>query len=376
MQYEKDKVLIQRTLAGERNAFNGLVERYTGLVYGIVLSILPRPDDAEDLVQETFFRAYDQLPFLRRPEKFSAWLGRIAPNLSCRWLQREQRRRQVEQVSEPLIPHAGPAEQIEAKERAALLQQALSGLAPELRRVVLLYHMEGYSYRQIARFLDTPLATVRWRLLQSERKLGRHFEKSSGTRQHGLLIKRILASLAGSALWTKASQAGPWWAPAAFLPMLEGWGRRTAFFAFFGSLILHIAGVGLTHWLPGKITDESALVYWPVNQTAKWIGKGIGKGNAPALEYLPPKGPEWVLERGDFNALSTPSMVAKTPFYKNLDSSQPPFKRYQNSQKPIIIEELEGLREYASADSITDEGFDYIAVGRFRSGWKAPCGTI
>ena len=70
---ERDLILIRKTLEGDRNAFGDLVERYGRLVRGVIWETLRRPDEVEDLAQEVFFRAYEQLPKLRQPAKFASW---------------------------------------------------------------------------------------------------------------------------------------------------------------------------------------------------------------------------------------------------------------------------------------------------------------
>ena len=70
-----DRSLVRQTLAGETEAFGCLVGRYSGLVYGSILGMVRRPEVAEDLAQEAFCQAYEHLSDLRRPSRFSSWLG-------------------------------------------------------------------------------------------------------------------------------------------------------------------------------------------------------------------------------------------------------------------------------------------------------------
>ena len=151
------------------------MERYSGLVYSLILDVVRRPEDVEDLVQEAFCKAYLKLANLRQPAKFPSRLGRIAYNTAMRWLRQERVRSQAEAVAQMRFAHlptAAPDEQFETHEKLGILWEALDQLPPEHRRMVLLYYLEDCTYREIARFLDKPLATVQWRLRQSERRLG------------------------------------------------------------------------------------------------------------------------------------------------------------------------------------------------------------
>ena len=119
----KDLTLVRRTLAGDTAAFGDLVERYSGLVHGIILERVRRPEDAQDLTQETFCKAYSQLSDLRHPARFAPWLAQIARNHALRWLQREQRRTRTEptvNIHSPVPPVPTPDENLELRERTAI----------------------------------------------------------------------------------------------------------------------------------------------------------------------------------------------------------------------------------------------------------------
>ena len=126
---EKDNILVEKVLAGDRDLFGDLVERYTGLVHGILLEKIRRPDEVEDLVQDTFAQAYEQLATLREPAKFGPWIGRIAANMATDWLHLCQKRTRAEQTDQPLFLNRHiqqPDEHFEAREKDAILWEALA----------------------------------------------------------------------------------------------------------------------------------------------------------------------------------------------------------------------------------------------------------
>ena len=170
-----DKALVRRTLDGDREAFGDLVERYSALVRGIVYEKVRRLDEVEDLVQEVFCRAYEDLSRLHEPGRFAPWLGRIAANIALDWLRRRQIRDRSRQSGQllTLAPRTTqPDEIFEESENSGILWEALDSLSPDYRRIVVLYHIEGCSQPEISRFLGLTVPVVRWRLRKARQKLG------------------------------------------------------------------------------------------------------------------------------------------------------------------------------------------------------------
>lgn len=171
----KDKVLVERSLAGDHSAYGVLVDRYGALVAGIARHYgVGR--DVEDVVQEVFLRAWCDLPGLRKQDRFGAWVTQIARNEGRTRL----RRRRVRRDHAPSAAQAGPAshpptpeDEAADQQTAVLLNEALERIAPEYRLVLRLHYMEGCTYRQIARCLSLPLSTVHWRSLEAMRRLRR-----------------------------------------------------------------------------------------------------------------------------------------------------------------------------------------------------------
>ena len=172
---DRTHILVRKTLDGDTHAFGDLVERYGPLVRGTLVETVRRPDEIDDLSQEVFCKAYQQLPALRQPAQFASWLARITSRVATDWF----RRRRAETQAMQAAHHAGlhlhhpqpPDESLESGETIALLWAALDRLPPELRRLLVLFHLEGCPQREIAHFLGLSLTTVKWRLRKARKLL-------------------------------------------------------------------------------------------------------------------------------------------------------------------------------------------------------------
>lgn len=200
---QKDQALINKALEGDREAFGILVERYARLVHGVILHKVRRPDEVEDLVQDVFCKAFEKLPSLREPEKFAPWLARMASNQAQAWL----RQRQTQQTYHDegiALTHTGgmrPDQLLEADETSGIVWEALDRLPLELRQVLLLYHFEGCSQQEIARFSGVNLSTVKWRLMRGRQSLRSKIEEVFALERHQAhggtrrMRTRVLAAL-------------------------------------------------------------------------------------------------------------------------------------------------------------------------------------
>ena len=175
----RDATLVKHALKGNRNAFGMLVDRYRGLVFGSILNKIRDFDAAEDLAQDTFVEAYLKLPNLREPSRFSSWLYGIASNMCLRWLSKvgrtvriepasehhEARRSEVSSAMDRWMQDSETPESVyERQETIEAIWSALDALPEEYREVLVLYHLEKRSKKEIASFLDVSVGTVRGRL--------------------------------------------------------------------------------------------------------------------------------------------------------------------------------------------------------------------
>ena len=179
-----DGELVQRAREGDRDAFRELVERYQRKIATLALGMLRNRDDALDVTQETFAKAYQSLDRFKGDASFYTWTYRIAVNLCIDHRRREARLphamlepREAERSEDPLalLPdgtdHGDPYRSTRDAEIARGLAGAIAELTPEHRAVILLREVEGLSYEEISRVLDCPKGTVMSRLHYARRQL-------------------------------------------------------------------------------------------------------------------------------------------------------------------------------------------------------------
>jgi len=176
-----DEELVQRHLNGDEQAFNELVERYSSSIYNLAYRILLDRAEAEDIVQDTFLRAYLALPHSHTERPFRPWVITIALN-ACRSVLRKKRPLLFAEVTpqdededefiETLPSESvSPAEAMETEELESLLRQAVTALPEEERIILTLRYNENLSYEQIGELLQIPAATVGTHLYRAKRRL-------------------------------------------------------------------------------------------------------------------------------------------------------------------------------------------------------------
>ncbi len=169
--------LIRRARQGDRQAFGALVERYQRRVVGVAQAVVHNLDDAVELAQETFVRAYENIGKFESRSSFSTWLYRIAANLAIDFRRREGRHvvvrgEDAEAEIERIPSNRGDSFQETARgELHHRLAEALAQLTPEHRAVILLREVEGLSYDEISEMLDVPRGTVMSRLHYARSRL-------------------------------------------------------------------------------------------------------------------------------------------------------------------------------------------------------------
>lgn len=175
---ETDEQLVRKSQNDDERAFGELVSRYESKVYSLALKMLRNPEDAEDVLQDTFLRAYRGIKSFKGNSTFSTWVYRITANSALMRL----RKRQLPTVSiddaderEAPINIAdwapGPVEQMLNQETQAAMTEAIEALPPEFRQVFVLRDIEELSNAEVAEILDLSVAAVKSRLHRARLKV-------------------------------------------------------------------------------------------------------------------------------------------------------------------------------------------------------------
>jgi RNA polymerase sigma-70 factor (ECF subfamily) len=170
-----DQEIVALARAGEEAAYRELIRRYERPLFSLLYRMVRDRELAEDLAQETFVKALNAIESYRPEFKFSSWIFKIANNAAIDHL----RRRELDTLSLEGSPHAetpeaveatalqigdrqeSPLDAVEARELGGQIEQAIGQLRPEYRSCILLRHVEGRAYEEIAEILNLPLGTVK-----------------------------------------------------------------------------------------------------------------------------------------------------------------------------------------------------------------------
>lgn len=167
-----DQDLVAAALQGSGDAFAMLVERYDRAVYHLAYRTLRDVEEARDVAQETFFKAYRSLRTFKPGAKFSTWIFAIAYHASCDRLSR-RKRFSSEELPERADSAAGPEAQAIALDEARRVRDAIETLPEKYRAVITLYHLQNRQYDEISRVLGIPIGTVKTHLFRAKEQLRR-----------------------------------------------------------------------------------------------------------------------------------------------------------------------------------------------------------
>jgi RNA polymerase sigma-70 factor (ECF subfamily) len=166
-----DRSLIDRARNGDLDAFESIVNARMDAVYRLTSAILGNEADARDAAQEAFVAAWRQLSRLREPEKFEAWLQRVAVN-AARQTYRARSRRHIREIpSSTVVALADRTAGRPTRDDAAILDAALATLPVDQRAILVLHHLEGRPLAELATILDVPEGTAKSRLFTARRGL-------------------------------------------------------------------------------------------------------------------------------------------------------------------------------------------------------------
>ena len=182
-----DQEIVALARAGEEAAYRELVRRYERPLFSLLYRMVRDRELAEDLAQETFVKALNAIESYRPEFKFSSWIFKIANNAAIDHL----RRRELDTLSLEGSPHAetpeaieatalqigdrqeSPLDEVEARELGGEIEAAIAKLRPEYRSCILLRHVEGRAYEEIAEILGLPLGTVKTYIHRARNELRR-----------------------------------------------------------------------------------------------------------------------------------------------------------------------------------------------------------
>lgn len=184
-----DDQIIERTLAGETDAFSLLVRRWERPIYGLSYRMLGKDEDARDVCQETFLAAFRNLRKFRGDARFSSWLYRIAlnachsklrkqssaPEHSIDYQDEDGRKYEIADTDAELMP-----DRLQRDQRADYVRKALQALPGEMRQVIIMKEYEDLTFAEIAEILEIPISTVKSRLYTGLQQMRIRLEKLRG----------------------------------------------------------------------------------------------------------------------------------------------------------------------------------------------------
>jgi RNA polymerase sigma-70 factor (ECF subfamily) len=186
-----DWVVVQKVQAGNVGAFDQLVQKYREHIFSIIYNMTSNREDASDLTQETFIKAFQAISRFRGKSAFFTWIYRIAINSTMSFLKKRSRRRYIsyENINQE-VSTSEIFENLTSKtrtEKGALLQElqeklndALQKLSPKHRTVVILHEIEGLEHAEIAVITSTSIGTVRSRLHYAKQQLQSYLQEYLG----------------------------------------------------------------------------------------------------------------------------------------------------------------------------------------------------
>ncbi len=169
---EELAMLVVKAQAGDLDAYGVIVQRCQGMALATAYARLRDRHLAEDVVQETFVRAYRDLPDLRKPEAFPGWLKRIVLKY-CDRITRGKKLQTfgIERAAEVQCPAPAPDDALHRKELRQRVLGAIQALPDNQRATTQLFYVDGYSQKEVAEFMKVPVTTVKKRLHEARKRM-------------------------------------------------------------------------------------------------------------------------------------------------------------------------------------------------------------
>jgi RNA polymerase sigma-70 factor (ECF subfamily) len=177
-----DGELVLQAQQGDVHAFDQLVERYQPKIYGLTYNMTSNREDAEDLTQEIFVKAFQALPRFKGKSSFYTWLYRIAVNKTINYRKKRNRKRamsldqfdneiKLDDIYHDLTSKGSPLRNLSLSELQKKLNEALQNLSEKHRTVVVLHDMQGVPHEDIAKMVGASVGTIRSRLFYARRQM-------------------------------------------------------------------------------------------------------------------------------------------------------------------------------------------------------------
>lgn len=177
MTEEQQYQAIEKVLRGDAGAFRAFVDDYKRLVFHLVNRLIPNPTDHEDICQDVFVSAYQNLKDFRRQSKVSTWLAKITYFRCLNYLKKKRAPLFDDQTPEEFtfedVASGGidPYQESELNDRAAWVRKSIAEMPLVYRTILTLYHLEELSYAEIGRAMELPEGTVKSHLFRARRML-------------------------------------------------------------------------------------------------------------------------------------------------------------------------------------------------------------
>lgn len=204
-QNHKDETLVMLTLAGEQNAYSALVARYENLVIAAAASVTHNRHMAEDAAQDAFITAWIKLNMLREPDKYGAWVCRIAKNCAKNTVMRFQSFISLDDPDKPvtdvsLSDQSDPMDTLELSEEKSLLHESIEKLPEKVKRIINLHYFEDLSVAEIAEKMGISQGTVKWQLHDGRKRIRKEL-CAVNEEYNDTMVQRVMKKVEELKLW-------------------------------------------------------------------------------------------------------------------------------------------------------------------------------
>ena len=178
---EEEQLWIQQVLAGDKQAYAHIINKYKNQLYATILRMTKHPQDAQDLVQDAFIKVYRNLDKYDASGSFSSWLYRVAINHCMDEFRKKSHSTvQVEIDETKVVNREHPEVVFLKKEKSRQLERLISTLPEDERLIILLRYINEISYEEIGEMMDVPLSTVRNKLHRAKKKMRETVKREGG----------------------------------------------------------------------------------------------------------------------------------------------------------------------------------------------------